>query len=99
MTKYFDEFLKDLLITCSSNKWRERQSSSLAIADLISGRDWAVVKPYIEELWVMLLRTFDDIKDSVREGGLFFYSLFLIIMISFFLSFSCCFGCKRFSEG
>ena len=69
MTKYFDVFLSDLLISCGSNKWRERQSAALAIGDLISGRSWSNLKPYIEELWVMLLRVADDIKDSVRDAA------------------------------
>jgi proteasome component ECM29 len=46
--------------------WRNRQAAAAALADLLQGRRWGELAPYIPTLWTMTFRAMDDIKDSVR---------------------------------
>ena len=69
LTEYFHPIMKGLLKSIVCDQWRERQSSCLAISDLISGRSFDVLETYLEELWIRIMRAFDDIKTTVREAA------------------------------
>lgn len=66
--KYFREILQDLLQNLTSNEWRVRESSCLALADLCGGRRLDPVLDQVAPLWETLFRVRDDIKESVRKA-------------------------------
>jgi len=67
--KYLREIFTDLLGNLTNNQWRIRESSCLAINDLLRGRTLDVVTDLLPELWETLLRVRDDIKESVRKAA------------------------------
>ncbi|CAN7937378.1 unnamed protein product [Ixodes hexagonus] len=66
--KYMKEILQDILQNLTSNEWRVRESSCLALADLLSGRRLDEVLDHVSTLWGTLFRVRDDIKESVRKA-------------------------------
>ena len=66
---HFRDVMDDLLTECGSRTWRNRQSAASALAELLSGRRFTEVEPYLEKLWTAALRSVDDIKETVREAG------------------------------
>ena len=66
---HFSAVMEELLSECGSRMWRARQSSASALAELLSGRRFAEVEPYLERVWEASLRSIDDIKETVREAG------------------------------
>ncbi|KAK7476082.1 hypothetical protein BaRGS_00032709 [Batillaria attramentaria] len=64
--KFLKEILSDLLKNLTSNQWRIRESSCLAVTDLLRGRQLDAVVDDLPELWEQCLRVRDDIKESVR---------------------------------
>ncbi|KAF9207217.1 hypothetical protein BGZ49_000941 [Haplosporangium sp. Z 27] len=64
--EYFDVIIKDLLEGMGARAWRTRESSCLAMADLLQGRSVEEIERYLENIWTMSFRTLDDIKESVR---------------------------------
>ncbi|KAI1309120.1 hypothetical protein EDD11_004131 [Mortierella claussenii] len=67
--EYFDVIVKDLLEGMGSRAWRTRESSCLAMADLLQGRSVEEIEKYLENIWTMSFRTLDDIKESVRTAA------------------------------
>ncbi|KAG0376841.1 hypothetical protein BGX24_007138 [Mortierella sp. AD032] len=67
--EYFDVIIKDLLEGMGARAWRTRESSSLAMADLLQGRSVEEIEKYLESIWVMSFRALDDIKESVRTAA------------------------------
>ncbi|KAK9053492.1 hypothetical protein SSX86_030126 [Deinandra increscens subsp. villosa] len=71
--KTIDEFLdliiEDLLGQCGSRLWRSRESSCLALADLIQGRKFDQVGKHLKNIWTAAFRAMDDIKETVRTSG------------------------------
>ena len=65
----FGAIMEELLAECGGRQWRARQSSASALAELLSGRRFAEVEPYLERVWTVSLRVIDDIKETVREAG------------------------------
>ncbi|GFO03251.1 proteasome-associated protein ecm29-like protein [Plakobranchus ocellatus] len=63
---YLKEILADLLKNLTSNQWRIRESSCLAVSDLLRGRVLDNIVEDIPQLWETCLRVRDDIKESVR---------------------------------
>ncbi|XP_077980977.1 proteasome adapter and scaffold protein ECM29-like [Glandiceps talaboti] len=63
---YLKEILQDLMSNLTSNLWRVRESSCLALSDLLRGRDLDNVLEYLPEVWEICFRVRDDIKESVR---------------------------------
>ncbi|XP_059151870.1 proteasome adapter and scaffold protein ECM29-like [Physella acuta] len=63
---YLKQILDDLLKNLTSNQWRIRESSCLAVSDLLRGRVLDSVLEDIPKLWETCLRVRDDIKESVR---------------------------------
>ncbi|KAG0093814.1 hypothetical protein BGZ92_001559 [Podila epicladia] len=64
--EYFDVIIKDLLDGMGARAWRTRESSCLAMADLLQGRSVEEIEKYLENIWTMSFRALDDIKESVR---------------------------------
>jgi proteasome component ECM29 len=66
---HFAAVMEDLLTECGSRTWRSRQSAASALAELLSGRRFAEMEPFLERVWTASLRSVDDIKETVREAG------------------------------
>ncbi|XP_057515552.1 uncharacterized protein LOC130797079 [Amaranthus tricolor] len=66
---YFDPIVDDLLTQCGSRLWRSRESSCLALADIIQGRRFEHVGKHLKRLWTAAFRAMDDIKETVRNSG------------------------------
>ncbi|MEE6507888.1 hypothetical protein FKM82_017224 [Ascaphus truei] len=67
--KYLTEILQDLINNLTSNMWRIRESSCLALSDLLRGRQLEGVVDKLPEIWETLFRVQDDIKESVRKAA------------------------------
>ncbi|KAG0238428.1 hypothetical protein BGX31_003302 [Mortierella sp. GBA43] len=67
--EYFDVIVSDLLEGMGARAWRTRESSCLAMADLLQGRSVDEIEKYLENIWTMSFRTLDDIKESVRAAA------------------------------
>lgn len=67
--EHFDLILDDLLTQCGSRLWRSRESSCLALADIIQGRRFEHVGKHLKRLWMAAFRAMDDIKETVRNSG------------------------------
>ncbi|KAG7238407.1 hypothetical protein INR49_030914, partial [Caranx melampygus] len=67
--KYLKEILQDVLSNLTSNTWRVRESSCLALNDLIRGRQADDLIDHLAEMWEILFRVLDDIKESVRKAA------------------------------
>ncbi|XP_046357928.2 proteasome adapter and scaffold protein ECM29-like isoform X1 [Haliotis rufescens] len=66
---YLQEILRDLLKNLTSNQWRIRESSCLAVTDLLRGRPVDDIIEQLPPLWEDCLRVRDDIKESVRNAA------------------------------
>ncbi|XP_064414526.1 proteasome adapter and scaffold protein ECM29 [Latimeria chalumnae] len=66
---YLKEILQELLGNLTSNMWRVRESSCLAVNDLIRGRQLDTILDKLPELLETLFRVRDDIKESVRKAA------------------------------
>ncbi|GAB6029010.1 hypothetical protein CHUAL_004798 [Chamberlinius hualienensis] len=64
--QYIKEILADLKVNLTSGLWRTRESSCLAVADLLRGRQLDNVIDDLPSLWEICFRVRDDIKESVR---------------------------------
>uniref|UniRef100_A0A4W3HWV2 Ecm29 proteasome adaptor and scaffold n=1 Tax=Callorhinchus milii TaxID=7868 RepID=A0A4W3HWV2_CALMI len=69
VNKYLKEILRDLINNLTSNLWRVRESSCLAINDLLRGRQVDEIIDQLPEIWETLFRVRDDIKESVRKAA------------------------------
>uniref|UniRef100_A0A4W6G7A5 Ecm29 proteasome adaptor and scaffold n=1 Tax=Lates calcarifer TaxID=8187 RepID=A0A4W6G7A5_LATCA len=67
--KYLKEILQDVLSNLTSNTWRVRESSCLALNDLVRGRQADDLIDHLAEMWETLFRVLDDIKESVRKAA------------------------------
>ncbi|XP_036407220.1 proteasome adapter and scaffold protein ECM29 [Megalops cyprinoides] len=67
--KYLKEILQDVISNLTSSMWRVRESSCLALNDLIRGRQLDDIIDRISEMWETLFRVRDDIKESVRKAA------------------------------
>ncbi|KAG7460501.1 proteasome adapter and scaffold ECM29 [Solea senegalensis] len=67
--KYLKEILQDVITNLTSNHWRVRESSCLALNDLIRGRQADDLIDHLAEMWETLFRVLDDIKESVRKAA------------------------------
>lgn len=66
---YFEAILNDLIENLTSNLWRNRESSCMALADLLRGRTLDNALDKLDALWSTLFRVVDDIKESVRKAA------------------------------
>uniref|UniRef100_A0AAQ5WZB0 Ecm29 proteasome adaptor and scaffold n=1 Tax=Amphiprion ocellaris TaxID=80972 RepID=A0AAQ5WZB0_AMPOC len=60
--KYLKEILQDVISNLTNNTWRVRESSCLALNDLIRGRQADDLIDHLAEMWETLFRVLDDIK-------------------------------------
>lgn len=67
--EHFDPIIEDLLVQCGSRLWRSRESSCLALADIIQGRRFEQIGKHLKRVWVASFRAMDDIKETVRNSG------------------------------
>lgn len=67
--KYLKEILQDVISNLTSPTWRIRESSCLALNDLIRGRQADDLIDQLAEIWETLFRVLDDIKESVRKAA------------------------------
>uniref|UniRef100_A0A8C5A5Q6 Ecm29 proteasome adaptor and scaffold n=1 Tax=Gadus morhua TaxID=8049 RepID=A0A8C5A5Q6_GADMO len=67
--KYLKEILQDVISNLTNTTWRVRESSCLALNDLIRGRQADDIIDYLAEMWETLFRVLDDIKESVRKAA------------------------------
>lgn len=68
--EFFDVIMEDLLLQAGSRLWRSRESSCLALADILQGRRFQEVEKYLEQIWVVCFRAMDDIKETVRTAAI-----------------------------
>ena len=66
---YFLPILDDIIVHLTSNLWRNRESSCMALADLLLGRTLENSLDKIDLIWSTLFRVMDDIKESVRKAA------------------------------
>ncbi|KAM6939676.1 proteasome adapter and scaffold protein ECM29 [Xenentodon cancila] len=67
--KYLKDILQDVISNLTNNAWRVRESSCLALNDLIRGRQADDLIDHMAEMWETLFRVLDDIKESVRKAA------------------------------
>ncbi|GMH13042.1 hypothetical protein Nepgr_014883 [Nepenthes gracilis] len=67
--EHMDLIINDLLIQCGSRLWRSRESSCLALADIIQGRKFEQIGKHLKRIWIASFRAMDDIKETVRNSG------------------------------
>ncbi|CAN9510455.1 unnamed protein product [Ophioblennius macclurei] len=67
--KYLKDILQDVISNLTSPTWRVRESSCLALNDLIRGRQADDLIDHLAEIWETLFRVLDDIKESVRKAA------------------------------
>ncbi|NXY77764.1 ECM29 protein, partial [Glareola pratincola] len=67
--KYMKEILEDLISNLTSSLWRIRESSCLALNDLLRGRPLDDIIDKLPEIWEILFRVQDDIKETVRKAA------------------------------
>jgi hypothetical protein len=65
----FRSIIEGLFVAIQGRKWRERQSSCLALADLLRGQTWVSVGPYLIRCWDMADRALDDLKETVMAAA------------------------------
>ncbi|GIL84022.1 hypothetical protein Vretifemale_12732, partial [Volvox reticuliferus] len=70
LDKHFAAIMTDLLREMGGRLWRNRQAACSALGDLLQGRRWPELSPYLSQIWTMTFRALDDIKDSVRRAAL-----------------------------
>uniref|UniRef100_A0A8C0I7C7 Ecm29 proteasome adaptor and scaffold n=1 Tax=Bubo bubo TaxID=30461 RepID=A0A8C0I7C7_BUBBB len=67
--KYMKEILEDLITNLTSSLWRIRESSCLALNDLLRGRPLDDIIDKLPDIWEILFRVQDDIKETVRKAA------------------------------
>uniref|UniRef100_A0A8C5D594 Ecm29 proteasome adaptor and scaffold n=1 Tax=Gouania willdenowi TaxID=441366 RepID=A0A8C5D594_GOUWI len=67
--KHLKEILQDVISNLTSPTWRVRESSCLALNDLIRGHSADDLIDHLAEIWETLFRVLDDIKESVRKAA------------------------------
>jgi proteasome component ECM29 len=67
---HFDAIMADLLKNILSKLWRWRETSCLALADLLQDQKFERYEKYLEEIWRSCAKVMDDIKSSVRAAAL-----------------------------
>ncbi|NXQ55389.1 ECM29 protein, partial [Anthoscopus minutus] len=67
--KSMKEILEDLISNLTSSLWRIRESSCLALNDLLRGRPLDDIIDKFPEIWEVLFRVQDDIKETVRKAA------------------------------
>eukprot|EP00953_Heterococcus_sp_UTEX-ZZ885_P034922 18063-Heterococcus_DN1.PRE.3 len=66
---HFTENESMCIIDTLYNRWRDRHSACLALAELLSGRTFADIGTALPGLWTAATRAMDDVKESVCEAA------------------------------
>lgn len=66
---YFPAILQEIMNSITNKLWRVRESSALALAEILRGRRWSEVSDTLPQLWRLAFRSLDDVKESVRAAG------------------------------
>lgn len=66
---YFHGIMKELVESLTSNLWRVREGSCLALSDALQSCQFEDIKEYLEELWYKCFKVIDDIKETVRKAA------------------------------
>lgn len=67
--RYFPAIIKEVISGLESELWRVREASCHAISDLLTGRRFAEMAPFLEECMIRVFRVTDDIKESGRKAA------------------------------
>ncbi|VDM67180.1 unnamed protein product [Strongylus vulgaris] len=67
--EFADDIAKELQQQLTSPEWRVRESSCLALSDLVQSNDTPYIRSIAAELVLMVFRLRDDIKESVRMAA------------------------------
>jgi proteasome component ECM29 len=68
---YWSEIMTEVLAQVTSRTWRTREACCRAMGELVYGRTYEELHPYLEDLWGKCFRCMDDVKESVRLAALF----------------------------
>lgn len=71
---HYDTIMSSLLKSMLGREWRIRQASCAAVKDLIDGRPFKKYQPYYKDMLAAALKLLDDMKESVRQTALTFFS-------------------------
>lgn len=74
LDSHFDAIMTSLLKSMLGREWRVRQASCAAVKELIDGRPFKRYQPYYKDMLAAALKLLDDMKDSVRQTALAFFS-------------------------
>uniref|UniRef100_A0A7S4BN83 Non-specific serine/threonine protein kinase n=2 Tax=Chrysotila carterae TaxID=13221 RepID=A0A7S4BN83_CHRCT len=69
LDEHFGAVLQHMCDGLIDRLWRARESSSLALAELLPGRSLIQVRPQLVDLHVRLMRAMDDVKETVRNAA------------------------------
>ncbi|EFO27762.2 hypothetical protein LOAG_00726 [Loa loa] len=67
--EYADAIFNELKLTLTDPQWRTRESSCLALADLLSAHCTNEIVEHFGQLFEILYRVHDDVKESVRMAA------------------------------
>ena len=65
----WDEIFEEAFEGLNSKEYRKRQSSALALSDLMGKREWPQIKERYREIFLISLALLDDQKDSVKRAA------------------------------
>ena len=68
---YWTDIMTEVLMQVGSRTWRTREACCRAMGELVYGRTYEELHPYLEDLWGKCFRCMDDVKESVRLAALF----------------------------
>jgi len=77
ITKFMKQILDDLIKNLTSNQWRVRESSCLALNDLLRGRPLDDIVEFLPSLWEICFRVRDDIKVRLYVALLYYNAVHL----------------------
>lgn len=69
INQHFDAIITDLVDNMPSRQYRVRQSSCLALVELLHGRGMDQLGPHLEKVWSYTFRLLDDVNGEVRKAA------------------------------
>eukprot|EP00002_Diphylleia_rotans_P027784 TRINITY_DN5582_c0_g1_i1.p1 TRINITY_DN5582_c0_g1~~TRINITY_DN5582_c0_g1_i1.p1 ORF type:complete len:1767 (+),score=261.55 TRINITY_DN5582_c0_g1_i1:43-5343(+) len=69
VTQHYAGIMEELIRGIGDRVWRTREASCMGLADILLGRKFEEVEPYLPQLWQMTYRAMDDVKETVRKAG------------------------------
>jgi len=68
--QYTKVIAKDLIQNMVSYQWRVRESSCIALSDLVRSAHTEDIMDFLQDLWETNFKVLDDIKESVRNSAM-----------------------------